>query len=390
MIEINYDKCIGCGLCKNACLSDAIRMDNNRPEIDSGCTYCGNCKKVCPVDAIGLEVNKKEEDLKRYSGIWVVVENDSNSNLPRKVSYELLSRARMLADKLDEKVYAVDICKKAELQLFDDLKSVGCNHLILIEDALLEQYNTELYSEILIELVKRYEPSSVLVPGTENGRDLAPRVSAGLGVGLTADCTDLDINENNELVQIRPTYGGNIIASIVSPKHRPQMATVRPNVFRVVKSEEQYDLDIIRPQSVIDTSVSRVRRAGFRPKDIIYRDVTGADIVIIGGYGVGKDNFHLIYELADKLDAAVGATRKAVDEGWAPFEIQIGQTGKMIAADVCICFGVSGSLQHTIGIKGARKVIAVNSDPTAQIFGISDVAILADCNAVIKSMLERI
>ena len=125
-------------------------------------------------------------------------------------------------------------------------------------------------------------------------------------------------------------------------------------------------------------------------KNIVYRDVTGSDIVIIGGYGVGKENFQLIYELADKLDAAVGATRKAVDEGWAPFEIQIGQTGKIIAADVCICFGVSGSLQHTIGIKSARKIIAVNLDPTAQIFSISDIAILADCKTVIESMLEKI
>ena len=168
------------------------------------------------------------------------------------------------------------------------------------------------------------------------------------------------------------------------------MATVRPNVFRAVRSREQHELNIVRPQTVINESAFRVKRTGFRLKNIVYRDVTGSDIVIIGGYGVGKENFQLIYELADKLDAAVGATRKAVDEGWAPFEIQIGQTGKIIAADVCICFGVSGSLQHTIGIKSARKIIAVNLDPTAQIFSISDIAILADCKTVIESMLEKI
>lgn len=390
MIRIDYDRCLGCGLCEDSCLSGAIKIEDERPTVHEGCIYCGSCVSVCPAEAICMDVKQKEQmNMQEYSGVWVVLENDVNTNMPKKVSYELLSQARKLADQLGEEVTAVNLCKKAENQLYNNLKDVGCDQLILAEHEALEQYSTELYSTIVTNLIRQYKPSGILLPGTENGRDLAPRVSARLGVGLTADCTDLTINEKKELVQIRPTYGGNIIASIVTPNHRPQMATVRPNVFCVSKCKESHELRIIKPIITIDTNIIRVKRTGFKPKEFRYRDVTEADIVIIGGYGVGKEEFPLLYELADKLDAAVGATRKVVDEGWAPLEIQIGQTGKIVAPEVCICFGVSGSLQHTIGIRGSRKIIAVNSDPTAQIFGISDVAILGDCRPIIRQMLKK-
>ncbi len=389
MIKIDYDKCIKCGYCKEACITGSIKMDKNIPKIQDDCIYCGNCIAACPAGAIRMAV-KEKEDIKGYSGVWVIIENDSNTNMPKNVSYELLSQARRLADQLKEEVYAVQISKKSEEKFYKDIENIWCNHLLLVEDDFFEEYDTSVFSEIITKLIRKYKPSVVLLPGTENGRDLAPRISARLGVGLTADCTDLKINEKNELVQIRPTYGGNILASIITPDHRPQMATIRPNVFRVSQCKKKYKLKITRIENDIYSNIFKVKRIGFTQKKNMYRDVTEADIVLIAGYGVKKDDFKLIYKLADKLDAAVGVTRKVVDEGLAPMDIQIGQTGKVIAPEVCICFGVSGSLQHTIGIKGSKKIIAVNSDPTAQIFGMSDQAILADCGQVIRHMLEMV
>ncbi|MDO4321392.1 MAG: electron transfer flavoprotein subunit alpha [Lachnospiraceae bacterium] len=390
MLQIDKEKCIGCGLCAKSCFSNAIKIEEKKAIPVEGCIYCGSCVGVCPVKAIKLETsdNGPVEDLSSYKGVWVIIENDPVTKMPKKVSYELLSEGRKLADKLGEDVYAVDLCVGADGQTMEELQSVGCDHLILVEDAVLEQYNTELFSGIVTGLIRQRKPSIVLFAGTQNGRDLAPRVSAKLQVGLTADCTGLEINEAGELVQVRPTYGGNVIASIVTPNHRPQMASVRGNVFSVVHAAEKKELDVIKSEILIDKSSLKVKRVGFKPKKVIYKDVEEADIVIVGGYGAGKKGFELIHELAIKLSAAVGATRKAVDEGWAPFEIQVGQTGKVVAPDLYICFGVSGALQHTIGIRGAKKIIAVNDDPTAQIFGMADVAILGDSTEILQTLIK--
>ncbi len=355
------------------------------------CVRCGSCANACPVGAISMEQvqTPRGMDVSSYSGVWVIMENDENSELPKRVSYELLSKARTLADQMGEDVWAVDLCVGADGQVFDMLEHIGVDHLLLLEHRAFKQYSTELFADKITELIEKYRPSIVLFPGTENGRDLAPRISARLKVGLTADCTGLEVNAAKELVQIRPTYGGNIIASIVTPNHRPQMASVRPNVFRIVKCGEKKTLDVLRPEIEVDTTSLKIRRVGFTAKKTVYKDIEEASFVLIGGYGVGKEGVKLMRELAEKLGAAVGVTRKVVDEGWAPIELQIGQTGKTIAPDICICFGVSGSLQHTIGIKQAKRIIAVNHDPTAQIFSMSDVAILGDCRQILGHLMKR-
>lgn len=393
MIRIERERCIGCGACVDACFSGAIKTDDSDcAAVNDSCIYCGNCINVCPVQAISMDEGEKSQekpDLESYVNVWVMVENDRETKSPKKVSFELLSEGRKLADKLGEELYAVYLCGKLSEQTLKDLEKIGCDHLILVEREELEQYSTEWFSGITTELIRKYKPSIVLFPGTENGRDLAPRISARLRVGLTADCTALEINEKRELVQVRPTYGGNIIASIVTPKHRPQMASVRANIFNIEYRKQLGKLDIIRPEIAFALKETRVKCIGTEPRTTAYKDVEEAKVLIVGGYGAGREGFRLIHELALKMDAAVGATRKAVDEGWAPFEIQIGQTGKIVAPDVYLCFGVSGALQHTIGIRGAKKIIAVNRDPAAQIFGISDVAILGDCEEVLKHLIQQ-
>jgi electron transfer flavoprotein alpha subunit len=345
------------------------------------------CKEICPRQSIAVDITSNlSEDFKNYTGVWAVMQMDQRLQVPKKVSYELLSEARKLADRLKQKVSAVCFCSIVAAEMIKTLEGIGCDELFLFEEEIFVNYNTEIFTGALVGLISQYKPSIVLFPATEDGRDLAPRVAGRLHVGLTADCTALDLDDKNRLIQIRPTYGGNILASIITPYHRPQMASIRPNVFKVEPYVHQVELSIKRPKINVNLSELRVQLINTKPKITVFKDVAEAEIVIAGGYGVGKENFKLIHELAIKIGAAVGATRKVVDEGWAPFDIQIGQTGKTIAPELYIACGISGTLQHSIGVKNAKKIIAINTDPVAPIFSMSDISILGD----VKQILEEL
>ena len=389
MIHVDINKCNGCGLCEKKCLFNAVTMEQGRPVMGGACVFCGMCGNVCPKQAIAVETKivSSASELQSFNGVWVIMETDTRSQAPKKVSYELLCEARKLADRLGQAVTAVCLCKKLADETVEMLSAIGCDELLLVENGLLEYYNTDIFTGIIAGCISRRKPSIVLFPATEDGRDLAPRVAGRLRVGLTADCTALDIDGENRLVQIRPTYGGSIMASIVTPYHRPQMASIRPNVFRIEYGAKKTPLKIERPIVTIDAKGLRLKRLGIRQKETVYKDVSEAEIIIAGGYGMGKDNFKLLHELAIKTGAAVGATRKAVDEGWAPFEIQIGQTGKTVAPELYIACGISGALQHSIGVKNAKKIIAINADPAAPIFSISDVAILGDSGQILRELI---
>jgi electron transfer flavoprotein alpha subunit len=216
-------------------------------------------------------------------------------------------------------------------------------------------------------------------------------VACRLQNGLTADCTRLEIDENGNLVQIRPTYGGNIMASIIAPYHRPQMASVRPNVMQIIEAKRNSELRCTQMDIRPDENADRVALLSRIEKELNFKDVCESEVIVAGGYGLGsKENFKWIHKLSSKLNAAAGATRKVVDEGWAPLEIQIGQTGKTVAPDLYIACGISGALQHSIGIKNAKKVIAINNDPAAPIFSMCDIAVLGDAVSVLKALYERI
>ena len=383
MMICEHSKCVSCGVCESSCPFGAIYMEDGMPVFSDACTACGACVNACPNGAILAEEQTRpdcSELLETYQNVWVILEQDQRTGLLRKVSLELMSKARELADQLQQKACAVLLCAEKPDDLENQLSCVGCDKLYLITDDALNHYQTEAFQKEICRLIRAEKPAIVLFPATENGRDLAPRVSCNLRVGLTADCTALELDELRQLVQIRPTFGGNIMASIISPNHRPQMASVRPNVLQVKNVLTPRKVEIVPTvfnNNAISTLITLIRTI---EKENTYRDVAEANIVIVAGYGVGsKENFKKIERLAIRMNAAIGATRKVVDEGWAPSEIQVGQTGKTIAPDLYIAFGVSGALQHTIGTKNAKYKVAINNDPAAPIFQQADIAILADC-----------
>ena len=387
MLVIDDKKCTACGVCMESCLFGAIEIKEGVAAINDRCVACGACIKECPQDAIYEEGGADAGiDLDGYEGFMVVGEMDETSGI-KKVTLELLSEARRLADKRGQNVSCVLLCDRLPAGAVDQIGKTGCDTVYLYEDSALAHYSTDVYSHLVIDIIKKYKPETVLFPASENGRDLAPRVACRLKTGLTADCTALDIDTDGNLLQIRPTYGGNILATIVTPRHRPQMASVRPNVMRIDERMRAGRCDVSRVDIAVDSLRDRARYIGKKEKDIIFKDITDAQVIIAGGYGMkNAGNFTWIYKVAAKLGAAAGASRKAVDEGWAPADIQIGQTGKTIAPDLYIACGISGALQHSIGLKNAKKVISINNDPAAPIFALSDVALIGDATSILKEI----
>jgi electron transfer flavoprotein alpha subunit/NAD-dependent dihydropyrimidine dehydrogenase PreA subunit len=392
MLKIDYEKCIGCGICETVCAFGSMKMENGLPVVDESCVACGECEKACPQEAISISGKSgKTSGFADHHDVWAVMEISAGHNRLKKVSLELLSEARKLADRLGEKVGAVLLCDEIPVDFARQIGEVGCDVVHIVKDGALKTYDTKIFSGIISDLSRACKPSVILFPATENGRDLAPRVSCVLQVGLTADCTGLDIDQDRNLVQVRPTYGGNIMASIISPNHRPQLASVRPNVLGIVKQKKPRDTIFINESIEAGQYGRNARFIESLEKDTVFKDVSEAQVLIVAGYGIGsKENFKKLEKLAVKMNAAIGATRKVVDEGWAPFEIQVGQTGKTVAPDIYIGCGVSGALQHTIGMKNAKYKIAINADPAAPIFGICDVAIMGDCVKTVERICEKL
>lgn len=392
MLEYKKEKCVSCGLCEKVCPFGAIEMQEGFPRINDNCTECGICAEKCPANAFEFEDTETgKQRMEEYKGFWVVGLEKEGEAL-NKVTLELLSTARRLADQKKEKVTLLI----KGMQVCEDWRRkasrAGCDKILLITGG-IQEYDARFYTDALECAIRRFKPEVVLFPATVNGRDLAPRVSGRVGTGLTADCTGLSLDENGNLLQVRPTYGGSIMASILTPDHRPQMASVRPNVMEIQWSDEERKLTVERLNGFASVSEDRVKLTESIEKNNVFAELTEANIVIAGGYGLkNKENFGKLFKLCDRLNAAAAATRKAVDEGWAPAEIQVGQTGTTIAPDLYIAFGVSGALQHTLGMKNAKKIIAVNHDPAAPIFDICDVAVLGDAGEILDEcwkMLEK-
>jgi electron transfer flavoprotein alpha subunit len=383
------ETCTGCGICVKACPFGAIVIVEGKAQIGDSCTLCTICTRICPQHAITIERPLvSTEQFREYRGVWVVAETAEGSL--RSVSLELLGEGGRLAKTLGEELSAVLIGSEVT-KLAKPLAAHGAEKIFLVEHELLKHYVTDIYTDILSSLIVRYKPSIVLIGATINGRDLAPRVAARLRIGLTADCTGLEIDGESRLIQIRPAFGGNIMASIIS-QTRPQMATVRPRVMKTPKPDESREPQIERVEVNLNPVATRAKVLE-RVKQLskASEKIEEAHIIVSCGKGIGRqEDLKLAYALAEALGGAVGSSRPLVDCGWLPHHQQVGQSGKTVSPRLYIALGISGSIQHRIGMQSSEMIIAVNKDPEAPIFSIADLGIVGDIFQIVPKLTEQL
>lgn len=385
------EQCIGCGACVDVCPFGAIVMQDGKAFITEACTACGACIGVCPVGAIiredeGPKAVAGGKD--SYKGVWVYIEQHEGQ--ARGVGIELLGQARLLADQMKQEVAAIVIGDKVE-QLANEMFAYGADKVYLVEGPEYSHYTTDAYTAAMTDLTQTYKPSVILMGATNDGRDLGPRVACRVQTGLTADCTGLSIDEETGLVAwTRPAFGGNIMATILCPDHRPQMGTVRPKVFKKPEADLSRKGEIIRVASKVKATDIRTKLVDIIRVCTASCNLEEAEIIVSGGRGMCKpENFSMIEELADVLGGAVGASRAAVDAGWKPALHQVGQTGKTVGPKIYFACGISGAIQHLAGMSSSDIVIAINKDADAPIFKVADYGIVGDAMEVLPVLIEE-
>ena len=327
-------------------------------------------------------------DKSAYKHVYVFVEQRDGVIQP--VAFELLGKARDLADALGEKVVALF----PGYQIADSCQTLiehGADEVICADHAQLKDYLTEQYVQVITQVIEEYKPSILLLGATTIGRDLGPRLAARITTGLTADCTKLEISEDRELWSTRPAFGGNLMATIVISTHRPQMSTVRPGVMQKREADATRKGEIINFEPKLDESKFKVRLIETVKEDKGKVDITEAKILVSGGRGVGcKENFEKLEQLAGVLDAEVSTSRAMVDAGIMPHDRQVGQTGKTVRPNLYFALGISGAIQHLAGMEESDFIIAINKDKFAPIFQVSDLGIVGDVNKIIPMLTERL
>nr|WP_072536314.1 electron transfer flavoprotein subunit alpha/FixB family protein [Anaerococcus mediterraneensis] len=328
--------------------------------------------------------------MSEVKNLWVLVETKEDGSAVN-VGLELLNPGRKMADTLKEKLVAVIIGKDVS-KAKEEVKDHGVDKIITVEGDIYEQYSTDVYAHALCTLVEKYHPDTILIGATNRGRDLGPRVSSRLHTGLTADCTELDVDEESGNVKwTRPAFGGNLMAQILCPDSRPQMGTVRPGVFSKEAIGRKDEIEEIS-ENIEYTGPIRTKVLDFIPRDegdVV--DLQGAEFIVSGGRGLGDaENFKLIEDLAAAFDGTVGSSRAAVDAGWISHSHQVGQSGKTVGPKVYIAVGISGAIQHLAGIGASDTIIAINKDPDAPIFDIADYGIVGDLFVVVPQIIEKV
>jgi len=413
--------CISCGArCQSVCPVNCVEMtDAGEPLIGTeACIGCAKCVKICPAGALemffspdelkildeiarqqGTQQDEAEEiddearalaaKLVAYRGVWVFVEH--TGGVPHKVSWELMGKGRELADALAVPLSAVVMGEDVG-HLCHEAFTYGADTTYLMDAPVLRHYRTESYLRGVCHLIDQHRPEIILMGATGLGRDLAGAVATAVSTGLTADCTGLGVDDKRNLMQTRPAFGGNIMATIMCDKFRPQMATVRPNVMPMPARAEGRSGNIIVshcPAQEEEILVKVLEVISDTGKDHI--DIAGADFIVSGGRGMmGKENFTLLKELAEELGGVVGASRSAVDAGWMPQERQVGQTGKTVRPKIYIACGISGAIQHLVGMQDSDIIIAINRDRNAPIFEVATYGIVGDLFRIVPAITRRI
>jgi len=391
LLIIDRELCIGCEACVDACAFDAIHLDEQDIAVaNDHCTACGACIDECPTEALHLPGAETPiivtPDLGEYEGVWFWVEQFEGQ--AGSISWEMAGKGRQLADELGVALTACVLGSGVE-PIAQEAISYGADRVFLVDDPTLGTYRTDPYAAVMVDLVERYKPEILIMGASSRGRDLAGSIATRLVTGLTADCTGLDVDpETHQLRQTRPAFGGNIMATILCPNHRPQMATVRHRVFEVPGKDPTLEGQIVRERALMAEEEIAARVIDFLVEE---ENVNLADarIIVSGGRGVkGPEGFEPVRELAQVLGGAVGASRAAVDAGWIPYAHQVGQTGRTVRPDLYIACGISGAIQHLAGMRTAKVIVAINRDPEAPIFEVAHYGIVGDLFEVVPALTE--
>ena len=391
MIVINKEVCIGCGICESSCPFGTITMVDNLPQIGDSCTLCGACVDACAVEALSIDIvaKKDEIDLASWRGVLVYCEYRLGKLAP--VSLELLGIGRKLADRRGVPLSAVVIGEKLA-DMAHSLIGHGADIVYCVDHGQLANFCEESYSTILTALIREQKPEIVLAGATAIGRSFIPAVANVLNAGLTADCTKLEIrDEDGLLLQTRPAFGGNIMATIVCPASRPQMATVRPKVMKALEFDPLRQGKVVQIQPSSAQLMSRTRVLESVVSEGSNVNIQESDILVSGGRGLESEKgFELLRKLAEALNGNVSASRAVVDAGWIPYPHQVGQTGKTVAPKLYFACGISGAVQHVAGMQSSETIVAINRDANAPIFDVADYGLVGNLFEIIPKLITKI
>ena len=387
-VLIDHSECTGCGSCVDVCPVEAITIVDEKAVVSDECTLCGMCVDSCEFEAIEMpELTAKEEDVGEYRGVWYFAEQRDGKIHP--ISFELASAGRKLADKLEVDLCGILFGHNMEAAC-EELIKYGTDKVYYVDYPELLNFNEERYANILTYLITKYKPEIFLAGATAIGRTFIPRVAASVKTGLTADCTGLDIGDDGLLHQTRPAFGGNVMATIICPHGRPQMATVRHKVMAACECVDHEGV-VEKVEVAEDLLKSRSELLEIIHEEDDTAQLTDAEVIISGGRGLQKaENFELLEKLAKLVNGAVGASRSAVDAGWIAASHQVGQTGRTVAPTLYMACGISGAIQHIVGMQGSKTIVAVNKDPNAPIFDVADYGIVADLFEFIPALIKEL
>ena len=390
-IIVKKEACKGCRLCIKSCPFSAITLDDQKKAvIGMACTECGTCVEKCPFHAIEKTTAEKEKaDISAYHGVWVFAEQRGGKLMP--VVIELLGEGRKLAQQIGTELCAVLLGENVA-DLARECIGYGADKVYVADAPELKDYTTDAYTKVIYEAIQQYKPEIVLCGATHIGRDLGPCLSVKCETGLTADCTKLEIDPvDHKIMQTRPAFGGNLMATIVCPEHRPQMSTVRPGVMEKAAFDPDRTGEIVTLQPVFADGDLRVKVLEIVKNLENDVSLTDAKVIVAGGMGLGtKEGFDLLAKLADRLGGVVAASRACVDAGWAPHSWQVGQTGTTVKPAIYIACGISGAIQHVAGMKDSGYIVAINKNPSAAIFELADYGIVGDLYDVIPAILDAL